>query len=147
MSNYTTSFFSPSSREDAYKAVTEKMSQWWTPVSAPFLKVGDIAKTGFKGQSYWVFRAKILKPEKLIELECTESNMVSDNVDDPEEWKGSTLRFEFSEENTGTLIKFTHIGLSPEMKCWDMCKSGWDYYLFGSLKDFLSGNGGRPNTY
>ncbi|GAA5443651.1 hypothetical protein Misp06_01829 [Microbulbifer sp. NBRC 101763] len=147
MSNYTTSFFSPSSQGDAYKAVAEKMSQWWTPVSAPFLKVGDTAKTGFKGESYWVFRAKTLKPEKLIELECIESNMVSDNVDDPEEWKGSTLRFEFSEENKGTLVTFTHIGLSPEMKCWDMCKSGWDHYLPGSLKNFLSGTGGCPNTY
>jgi len=73
--------------------------------------------------------------------------MVSDNVDDPGEWKGSTLRFEFSEENNGTLVTFTHIGLPPEMKCWDMCKSGWDHYLPDSLKDFLSGTEGRPNTY
>ncbi|AWF79462.1 hypothetical protein BTJ40_00695 [Microbulbifer sp. A4B17] len=147
MPDYTTSFLSPVTQEEAYRAVAEKMSQWWTPTSGPFLAVGDTAKTGFGGQSYWVFRAKALVPQKLIELECIESFMVSEQVDDPKEWEGSTLRFEFASEPGGTRLTFTHIGLSPEMKCWDMCKSGWDYYLPGSLQEYLKGGTGNPNSY
>ncbi|WP_444918737.1 SRPBCC family protein [Microbulbifer sp. JMSA003] len=147
MSDYTVSFFSTVTQERAYLAVTEQMPKWWTPTSAPFLAVDDIAKTGFTGKSYCIFRVKKLIPMQLIELECIQSFMISEYVDDPKEWEGTTLRFEFSSANNGTEIIFTHIGLSPDIKCWDMCKSGWDHYLLGSLKSYLEIGEGRPNSF
>ncbi|MCO1335375.1 SRPBCC domain-containing protein [Microbulbifer sp. OS29] len=147
MPDYTTSFLSPATPERAYRVVAEQMPHWWTPTSAPFLAVGDTAKTGFDGQSYWVFRAKALIPQKLIELECIESFMVSEQVDTPREWEGSTLRFEFVEQPGGIRLTFTHIGLRPEMKCWNMCKRGWDHYLPGSLQNYLKNGAGKPNSF
>ena len=76
MSNYTVKITCPLSLERIYDAITKHMSDWWTPMSAPFLKVGDIAKTDFGGEAYWVFESTTLKHPSLIELTCLESNFL-----------------------------------------------------------------------
>ncbi|MEW8430735.1 MAG: hypothetical protein G8D61_13520 [gamma proteobacterium symbiont of Ctena orbiculata] len=44
-------------------------------------------------------------------------------------------------------ITLTHLGLTPGMACYGICKAGWDHYIAGSLKQYLDGLGGRPNSY
>lgn len=116
-------------------------------MSATFDAVGDRAKTDFGGEAYWVFEAKKLDSPKLIELECVVSQMLVDELDNPEEWLGTTLRFDISATPTGTEIIFTHHGLTPEMQCYEICHAGWNHYISGSLRDYLSGWGGQPNSY
>ncbi|WP_316367820.1 SRPBCC family protein [Candidatus Thiodiazotropha sp. CDECU1] len=147
MSNYLTSICCSVSAERAYKAITQEMSAWWTPMSGRFEKVGDRAKTNFGGVSYWVFEAVSLSKPHMIELECCKSHMVSDSLDDPEEWLGTRLRFEITEQDDQSTITLTHIGLTPELQCYDICKAGWDHYIASSLKQHLDGVGGRPNSY
>ena len=145
--NYTASITSAASTEETYKAITENMSDWWTSMSAKFVKVGDQAKTDFGVESYWVFEAKTLSPNVLIELKCVDSHMIGDFVDDPQEWCTTTLRFDIEKEDTGdSKVTLTHVGLTPEMQCWEVCKKGRDHYILGSLKDYLDGKGGKPNS-
>lgn len=44
---------------------------------------------------------------------------------------------------TGSKVIFTHQGLVPELECFDVCQTGWDYFL-GSLKDYLETGKGNP---
>lgn len=143
MSDYQLRISSSLAQEESYRVIAEQMSDWWTPMSAKFMAVGDRAKTNFGGQSYWIFEAVTLLPPNLIELDCCESLMVADSLKDPEEWKGTRLRFEISQEG----VLFTHIGLNPEKECFDMCKQGWDFYLLQSLKQVLNGQPGAPNAF
>lgn len=147
MANYNATIRCPIPKEKAYAAIAEEMSAWWTPMSSKFLAVGDRAKTDFGGQSYWVFEAATLDAPDLIELDCCESHMVADDLSDPTEWLGTRLRFEITEEGNETTIHFTHIGLTPSMECYDLCKGGWDHFILGSLEKYLTGNGGQPNSY
>ncbi|MBM94681.1 MAG: hypothetical protein CMI09_02375 [Oceanospirillaceae bacterium] len=147
MSDYKVTIPSSLNREDTYKAITEHMSDWWTPMSARFLATGDRAKTDFGVKSYWVFEAITLDAPNLIELKCVESHMVSDQLDDPEEWKGTVLKFEVGDQS----LTFTHIGLTPTMACYSICEPGWNHYLLTSLKQFLSASRladakGQPTT-
>ena len=147
MGDYTISIKCLVSAERAYKAITKEMSNWWTPMSAQFEKVGDEAKTGFEGNSYWVFRAKTLNEPYQVELECIESQMLIDSLNDPQEWLGTTIRFDIRESEGETEIVFTHIGLRPKLQCYGVCSGGWNHYISGSLRDYLRGEGGKPNTY
>jgi len=149
MNSYRVSITCPTSAERAYRAVSEEMSAWWTPMSDTFTQPGDRAKTGFGGKAYWVFEAKTLKPPRLIELACVEANYLHPEMTEAmrEEWLGTTLRFAFEETNGNTTVTFTHDGLLPEMGCYEVCKGGWDHYILESLNDHLSGRGGKPNTY
>jgi hypothetical protein len=145
--NYTACITSTRSIEESYKAITEDISNWWTPMSAKFLTIGDQAKTDFGVESYWVFEAKTLSPNSLIELLCIDSHMIGDFVKDPQEWRDTTLRFDIKKEGTnGSRITLTHVGLTPKMPCWDVCKKGWGHYILGSLQDYLDGKGGTPNS-
>ncbi|MES9971353.1 MAG: hypothetical protein ABW092_15070 [Candidatus Thiodiazotropha sp.] len=147
MADYQSSIRCPVSADRAYQAITHEMSMWWTPMSHRFTNIGDRGKTDFGGPSYWVFEAVTLNRPHLILLECCESNMVSDSLADPEEWLGTSLKFEISEGNDACTITLTHIGLNPEMACYEICKAGWDHYIAGSLKHYLDDEGGNPNSY
>ena len=150
MSNYTVKITCPLSLERIYDAITKHMSDWWTPMSAPFLKVGDIAKTDFGGEAYWVFESTTLKHPSLIELTCLESNFLHPTMGGRhtrEEWLNTTLKFELQKDQNGTVIHFTHIGLTPELECYEICKGGWDHYIIGSLSRYLNGKNATPNTY
>ncbi len=147
MKNYTATIECPVNREQAYKAIKQEMSAWWTPMSTPFTHIGTKAKTNFGGNAYWVFEAITLDAPALIELKCVESQMIADNIENPEEWLNTILQFTISEENGKTIIVFTHIGLGPELQCYTICKAGWQHYLLGSLQRYLTGKGGQPNSY
>ncbi|MES9944060.1 MAG: hypothetical protein ABW080_03765 [Candidatus Thiodiazotropha sp.] len=116
-------------------------------MSKPFSNLGDRAKTDFGGPSYWIFEAVKLNRPHLIVLECCESNMVSDALTNPEEWLGTRLKFEIAQQDDRCSITLTHVGLTPDMQCYEICKAGWDHYIAGSLKLYLHGEGGSPNSY
>ncbi|MBT3054210.1 MAG: SRPBCC domain-containing protein [Candidatus Thiodiazotropha sp. (ex Codakia orbicularis)] len=147
MSNYQTSISCPVPAERAYRAITQEMSAWWTPMSRQFSNIGDRARTDFGGTSYWIFEAVTLNKPDLVELECCESHMVADDLDDTEEWLGTRLKFDIREQDGRSTITLIHIGLTPGMQCYEICKAGWDHYIDGSLKYYLNGMGGRPNSY
>lgn len=147
MNNYTISITSPTTAERAYDAITKEMSEWWTPMSSQFKETGDEAKTGFGGNSYWAFKAITLNAPYQVELECIESRMIMDSLDNAEEWLGTILRFDISEHEGQTRIIFTHFGLHPKLQCYDVCSGGWNHYIPGSLRNYLHNVGGNPNTY
>ncbi len=148
MNNYTVDIVCSLPLGRVHDIITRHMSDWWTSMSAQFLKVGDIAKTDFGGQAYWVFEATVLEPD-VIELTCRESNFLHQDMGEHtrQEWLDTVLKFELRSSEGKTVIEFTHIGLTPELECYEVCKGGWDHYLLSSLKNYLHGESGAPNTY
>ena len=53
--------------------------------------------------------------------------------------------WEISPEKDSTQIKFTHVGLVPEVECYEMCVKGWDEYVKGSLLKLITKGKGLPN--
>ncbi|WP_395377566.1 SRPBCC domain-containing protein [Marinicella sp. W31] len=149
MKNYTASITTLLSAQQVYQAITEDMSNWWTPMSGKFSRIGDQAKTDFGGQSYWSFEASVLSEFSNIELTCHDANHIHEGLGDSirTEWLGTKLVFHIRPEESGTRIDFKHEGLVPELVCFDICKAGWDHYFLGSLKNYLDGKSGQPNTY
>ncbi|WP_454110072.1 SRPBCC family protein [Leifsonia shinshuensis] len=67
-------------------------------------------------------------------------------VDDPEEWVGTDLAFELRPDATGTRIRFTHVGLTAEDECYDVCSRAWRHYLSESLHGLLTTGRGAPSS-
>ena len=137
--HYTASIMASASKEEAYIAITEHMSDWWTSMSGKFLSIGDQAKTDFGGKSYWSFEATTLDKPERIELTCHDANHIHEGLSDNirTEWLGTKLIFEIAEEDRKTRIEFTHEGLVPELECFEVCKAGWDHFFLESLKSYL----------
>jgi hypothetical protein len=68
-----------------------------------------------------------------------------DFTDDPREWVGSTIVFEVAPAGEGTSVHFSHVGLTPEIECYDKCSAAWGFYVNGSLKQLITQGKGAPN--
>jgi hypothetical protein len=45
-----------------------------------------------------------------------------------------------------TELTFTHIGLTPQVECFDQCEKGWDYFIGESLYKLITEGAGLPDT-
>jgi hypothetical protein len=107
-------------------------------------KMGNVFTYAYKHYHRTVQRVKTLVPGKLVEWDILESSIHF--VEDKEEWKGTTLRFEILEgAGGGTEARFTHIGLTPKIECYKNCSAGWEFYILESLRGLIeTGKGAAP---
>lgn len=136
------------SPESAYVAVTAGFDKWWTDHCASLSEVGNIATFRFPPNlSTWTFKAIRLEPYHLVEHECVGANHIMPENPDASrtEWLGSIMRYEISEIGDGSRVNLTHIGLHPELDCYDICEAGWDHFFLSSLKAYLDNGKGNPH--
>jgi hypothetical protein len=67
-------------------------------------------------------------------------------VSDQAEWRGTEITFDLSETETGTEVRFTHVGLLREYECFDVCANTWGGYIGGSLRKLITTGTGTPNA-
>lgn len=80
--------------------------------------------------------------QKLIELETnkrivwlvTESNLSF--LKNTNEWAGTKICFEIENTGTKTKLTFTHLGLLPDIECYESCSGAWTLYLQNLHKHF-----------
>lgn len=66
-------------------------------------------------------------------------------VQDKTEWKGTDITFEVSKKGNKTEIRFTHLGLVPELERFKACSNARDSYINGSLQSLITTGKGEPN--
>ena len=60
------------------------------------------------------------------------------------EWGGTKIVVDLSEPGAAmTVVKFQHIGLVPELDCYEQCHAGWEHFL-PSLKAYAEQGQGTP---
>ncbi len=65
-------------------------------------------------------------------------------IEDQTEWVGTEIRFELTERDGTTEIRFTHQGLVPRYECFDVCRNAWGFYVGESLVQLVTTGRGRP---
>ena len=61
------------------------------------------------------------------------------------EWLGSQAHWRIEAAGGETRIDFVHRGLTPDLRCYDVCEAGWDHFFVDSLKAYLDHGLGRPH--
>ena len=60
------------------------------------------------------------------------------------EWARTAVTFQLTEVNPAiSRLEFTHVGLRPQLDCYEQCSAGWNY-LMGSLATYAETGTGRP---
>lgn len=139
----TLSFTVDKSPAEVYDAVNNVPAWWIGEVTGGFDRVGAVFTYAYKTFHRTVQEVTALVPGRLVEWRVTESRI--NFVEDKEEWKGTTIRFEIREAGDATELRFTHVGLTPAIACYESCSAGWVFYVETGLRSLIeTGRGVAP---
>jgi hypothetical protein len=139
--DYTSTIVVNSTAKEAFKCIS-RVSGWWTEnVAGNSENLNDIFTVNF-GETFVDFKVIEVIPVKKMVWLVTDCNLHW--LSDKKEWKGTKVIFEISSENSATEIKFTHLGLLPDIQCYNDCVKGWGQYVKDSLYKLITEGKGRP---
>lgn len=130
---------------EAVSAAIDDVRSWWSP-----LVEGTTDALG--GEFTYVYRDlhrsrhRITEhvPGRRIVWRVLESHLSF--VTETGEWDGTDVVFEIADKGGKTELRFTHVGLTPDVECYDACKKGWTHYVRESLKRRIETGKGAPES-
>ena len=129
------------SRADAVKKIG-LINQWWIKDFAGRAeKLNDAFTVPFGAPAFVDFVISEFVPGKKMVWKVTDCLLPW--FKDQKEWNNTEVVFELSEENGTTKIDFTHIGLVPEVECYEVCEKGWTGHI-NTLEKFINEGIGLP---
>jgi len=132
------------SAEEVMKKISQINFWWVKEFSGKAEKLNDKFHVPM-GKTFVDFQITELVPNKKVAWKVTDSNIYW--LKDKKEWNGTEVVFEISEKGKATQIDFTHIGLVPEVECYDVCEEGWNTHITMSLAKFINEGKGMPKKF
>ena len=140
--NYNTTLVVSQNAHEAFTAINS-VSKWWTEnLEGSSEKLNDIFTVDFGDKNFVTYKLIEVIPDKKVMWLVTDCYLSW--INDKTEWTNTKMDFEISSTGNQTQISFTHIGLLPEVECYDMCVKGWDQYIKGSLYKLITEGKGQP---
>ena len=138
--NYNRTIMVNASLEEAMKKISQ-INLWWRK---DFSGIADNLNDKFtvpfgelNGEIAFVdFMISELVPNKKVTWKVLDCNLPW--FKDKKEWNNTEVVFILSEENGKTTIDFTHIGLVPEVDCYEACEKGWDGHITRDFVKFMN---------
>lgn len=144
MNNYTNTIEVKATADKAYNALANQVSLWWTEMfEGSSTQTGDVFTIRFGADIHKTMRVKESIPVAKMIWYVEDSRIALPELKNQTEWIGTTIVWEIEQNGDATQIKVTHIGLSPDIECYDICSNGWVQFL-ASLKGFLETGQGAP---
>jgi hypothetical protein len=141
--DYNKSITVDATAHEAFKTINS-VTEWWTEnLNGNSQKTGDEFTVQFGDVHKTKQKLIEVVPDKKVVWLVTDCNL--NFVKDKQEWKNTTISFEISNHDNKTEIHFTHVGLVPEIECYNSCTKGWDYYI-KSLFNLLTEGKGTPGS-
>lgn len=131
-----------STPKEAFEKIS-RVSEWWSKdFEGKSQKPNDVFTVKFSsGDMYKVKVSEVLPDNKIIwEFIDTYQGWVKN----PTEWVGTKIVWEVFPQKDSVEVKMTHLGLVPELECFDRCTKGWDYLTHEILFKFLDEGKGHP---
>jgi uncharacterized protein YndB with AHSA1/START domain len=138
--DYARRFRFSAPRERVFDAIAtvEGVQSWWTPHTSGSSERGGELELVFEGVDDQVMRVERSVRPSLVEWTCLA------HTGHPE-WEETRVRFALAEWAPGECeLDFRHVGLVPELRCYDACERGWDFFLGTSLAGLVERGEGSP---
>ena len=140
--DYHTSITADGSAHKAFESINS-VTKWWTEnMEGSSQKLNDVFTVRFGDVHYSKQKLVEVVPDKKVVWLVTDSKL--NFLKDKQEWTNTKISFEISSQNDKTKIHFTHIGLVPEIECFDACSNAWSQYIQQSLWSLITMGSGRP---
>ena len=127
----------------AYNAIS-KVTEWWgQDLEGNSTHAGDKFTIHF-GDTFVDF--KVTEAEPGLRYVWAVENCFLPWLEDKTEWNGTRACWDLAEANGTTTITLTHEGLTPQIECFENCKTGWEYYATQSLYNLIVDGKGMPDS-
>ena len=141
--SYSTKILVSAEPESVYNAITNDIDKWWTELSNQARQVGDLLIVRFEKTTSWGLTISEAFPNRSLVWKVAQANHDLEGITAKDEWKGTTIKWKIAGNEKRSTVTFTHKGLVPALQCYEICETGWDYFL-GSLKSYLETGKGWP---
>jgi uncharacterized protein YndB with AHSA1/START domain len=124
-------------------ATQDGLRAWWTVSCTADAHAGGSARFEF-GRTRKDMSIEQLDPNRGVRWFCTRVETENGSSSQITEWVGTEIVFRLTPTFDGkTRLDFEHVGLVPELRCYDLCSSCWTYFL-ASLQQLAETGRGTP---
>jgi hypothetical protein len=134
--NFTTCFTVEQSPAAVFDAINDVRGWWTGEIEGESKEVGDEFSYRYPGYHYSKQRIAVLVPDTKVVWHVIDSRL--EGPKDPSEWTGTEITFEIGATEGGTEVRFSHLGLVPEVECFVSCSSGWSFFVHESLRRLIT---------
>ena len=141
--NFTTAFTVDQTPEEAFAAINNVRGWWVGEFEGNADKLG--AEFTYRYEPHHYSKQKITEfiPGKKVAWDVLESSL--NFIEDKSEWEGTKITFDIAKKEDKTEVRFTHIGLVPDIECYGTCSNAWGSLVKGSLRSpITTGVGQNP---
>ncbi|HEX6850223.1 MAG TPA: SRPBCC domain-containing protein [Candidatus Polarisedimenticolaceae bacterium] len=127
-----------------YAALTTKegLRGWWSQDCQGQTHPGGVLTFRF-GPHHKEMRIEKMEADREVRWRCVGAHIAF--LEKKDEWVGTQIVFRLTPEGEGrTRLEFEHVGLVPSFECYEVCDSGWKYFL-ASLRGFVETGRGTPH--
>jgi len=141
--NFTTSFTVEQSPAEVFHAINNVRGWWTGDIEGGTDEVGDEFSYRYPGVHYSQQKIAELVAGEKVAWHVIDSRL--DDFENPSEWTGTDITFDIASTPNGTEVRFSHLGLVPEIECFDNCSNAWGFLVNTSLKNLITtGEGPTP---
>ena len=132
--NYHSSILVNASANEAFGKIS-RVNEWWAlNFKGSAKNAGDVFTINW-GETYVTFKLTEAIPAKKVTWLVTDCYLPW--LNNKTEWTSTEVVFEISEEDCATKVDMTHMGLTPDVECYEDCETGWNHYIKKSLFKFI----------
>ena len=142
--NFTTTFVVDQTPDETFAAVTNVRGWWSGEIEGRTDAQGEEFTYRYEDIHYTKQRISELVPGRKVVWQIVESRL--NFTEDPNEWTGTEVVFEVAPKGDQTEVRFSHVGLAPDVECYDQCSSAWLFYINNSLRQLITTGVGAPNA-
>ena len=141
--NYSTAFTVDQTPEVAFAAINNVRGWWSGNIEGNTDKLGDEWTYRYKDIHYSKQKITESIPGKKVVWLVLDSYL--NFIEDKTEWNGTKITFDIAKKGDKTEVRFTHMGLTPEVECYGACSNAWGGYINSSLRRLIAKGKGQPN--
>lgn len=142
--DFTTAFLVDQSPDEAFAAIVDVRGWWSGEIDGRTDKLGEEFTYRYEDVHFSRQRITEFVPGQRIVWRVLDAYL--NFTEDPDEWVGTEVTFEVSRKSDQTEVRFSHVGLVPEVECFDKCSNAWGFYINNSLRHLITTGQGQPNA-
>src|ERR1700759_4977063 len=113
-----------------------RVTAWWAGnIDGNTNNLNDVFTINW-GETFVKFKITTFQPYSYIVCIVTDCNLPW--LKNKKEWNDTSVEWSISEENHQTKISMTHIGLTPNIECYEGCEQGWNFFTGKSLLNLIN---------